>query len=65
MNTQAEIHRAFWETYPDLTRRTTARGHTLPQNAQPTDTRCAFVDFVDHLVRDGVISEALAGRVTL
>ena len=30
-----------------------------------TDTRCAFVDFVDHLHRSGQISEALAQRATL
>jgi len=30
-----------------------------------TDTRCAFVDYVDMLARSGEISESLAQRVTL
>jgi len=35
------------------------------QNNQPCDTRCAFVDFVDTLCRDGAIDQKLAQRVTL
>ena len=31
----------------------------------PCDTRCAFVDWIDGLQKDGVISAALAYRVTL
>ena len=30
-----------------------------------TDTRCAFVDFVDSLSRDGELAEGLTDRVTL
>jgi hypothetical protein len=30
-----------------------------------TDTRCAFVDFLDALHRDGQISDALADRAKL
>ena len=36
-----------------------------PQNQLPCEIRTAFVDFVDALQKDGRISEALAGRVTL
>lgn len=62
--TQAQIRAAFWAAFPELPRR------KIPNYAgtgrmYPTDTRCAFVDFVDTLARDGAISEALAGRVTL
>jgi hypothetical protein len=64
--TQEQVRRAFWEAHQDdyeraRNRRTLSKG----QNAQVTDTRCAFVDFVDHLARNGDISEALAYRVTL
>ena len=31
----------------------------------PTDTRCAFNDWLDALQKDGQISEALADRATL
>lgn len=35
------------------------------QNDYPVDVRMAFGDYVDMLARSGVISEALAWRVTL
>jgi len=64
MTTQKQIRAAFWATFPHLSRRTipdyagTGRMHV-------TDTRCAFVDFVDYLQTSGQISEALANRATL
>jgi hypothetical protein len=66
MKTQSEIRRAFWESHPELdriarNRRTRSKG----QNAQNADTRCAFVDYVDHLARNGDISANLAHNVTL
>jgi hypothetical protein len=63
--TQAEVREAFWSAFPYLVCRKGPRGRILPQNEQPTDTRCAFVDYVDGLRRDDVISENLARRVTL
>lgn len=60
MTTQSEIRDAFWESHPQFKR---VKGRT--QNDYDTDTRCAFVDFVDGLRRDGQISEKLAMRVTL
>ena len=62
---QEQVRAAFWDTFPDLTRRTGPRGRTLPQNQQPADTRMAFVDYVDRLHRDGMIADKLAQRVTL
>ena len=56
---QAQVRAAFWEANPDVAR------NPCRQNNQPTDTRCAFVDFVDSLARNGDISESLADRVTL
>lgn len=35
------------------------------QNDYPTDTRVAFVDYIDYLRRSGYISEELAQRATL
>lgn len=55
--TQKQIRMAFYEQYPTVKRK--------PQNDQPADIRAAFVDFVDYLRRDGLISDALANRVTL
>ena len=67
--TQAQIRAAFWAAFPELPRRMVKAAPGLyrraTQNEYPADTRCAFVDFVDALARDGAISEALAGRVTL
>lgn len=65
--TQKQIRAAFWELHEGrngVTRRriTAYSGNGKMHN---TDTRCAFVDFVDYLHRDGQISDALADRVTL
>jgi hypothetical protein len=69
MTNQKQIRAAFWEAFPDLPRRR-YRYSWNPNDKTaelvfPIDTRCAFVDFVDQLQREGVISEALAERVTL
>ncbi len=60
IKTQVEVRKAFWEAHPQFLRQ-----GRLKQNDYPTDTRCAFVDFVDVLARDGQISEKLASKVTL
>ena len=63
--TQSQVRAAFWDAHPDLTPARTVRGRILPQNSQPTTTRCLFVDYVDGLHRDGQISDRLAQSVTL
>lgn len=63
--TQAQIRAAFWNTHPQFHKRPAAPGYRWPQNTYNTDTRCAFVDFVDSLARNGEISAALADRATL
>ncbi len=67
--TQKQIRAAFWAAFPKLPRRMVKAGPGLyrhaTQNEYPTDTRCAFVDFVDALARNGDISEPLAQRATL
>lgn len=60
MTTQAQIRAAFWDAFPQFTR----KGRQT-QNQYPTDIRVAFVDFVDSLNKNGQISESLAQRVTL
>jgi hypothetical protein len=67
MTTQAQIRAAFWRDHKGLagiTRRkiTDYSGNGKMHN---TDTRCAFVDYVDQLSKAGAISADLADRVTL
>jgi len=65
--TQKQVRSAFWETFdglPGISRRQ-IRDYSGTGKMHNTDTRCAFVDYVDSLARDGQISEALAQRVTL
>ena len=74
--TQAEVRHQFWVDHPQLNKRVSwshrshlgrTPGHVarVTQNDYPTDTRVAFVEYVDHLRRNGDISEELASRVTL
>ena len=69
MTNQKQIRAAFWEAFPDLPRRryrySPNRSDKTAELVFPIDTRCAFVDFLDQLQRDGIISEALADRATL
>lgn len=61
---QKQIRREFWELHPELPRRR-IRDYTGKNLMHRADTRCAFVDFVDYLERDGQISADLANRATL
>lgn len=54
-----EVREAFWNDHPNAERRPGR------QNNQAADTRMAFVDYVEMLARSGIISEALAQKVTL
>jgi len=65
ITTQKRVRELFWAArIPGTTKKKIAnyRGDGLMHN---TDTRQAFVDFVDSLCRDGQISSELAQRVTL
>ncbi len=57
-----DIRLAFWEAHPEFK---DEYRKTWKQNQYKTDIRCAFCDFIDHLRRDGVISESIAERITL
>ena len=69
MTNQKQIRAAFWEAFPDLPRRryrySPNRSDKTAELVYPIDTRCAFVDFLDQLQREGLISETLADRATL
>lgn len=62
---QSDLRDAFWAEFPELECRTNRKGNPKRQNEQPTDTRCAFVDWIDHLHRNGDISDSLSNRATL
>ncbi len=67
MTTQKQVRQSFWQAHEGIAgisrrRITDYSGNGKMHN---TDTRCAFVDYVDSLSRDGQISEQLANRVTL
>jgi hypothetical protein len=64
MTNQKQIRAAFWAAHPDLSRHK-YRWTGGKEWFYTTDTRCAFVDFLDSLARNGEISEALAARATL
>lgn len=59
ITTQRDLRRAFWAVHDqfDNDRRAGA--------LYRADVRTAWVDFIDHMCRAGVISEALAGRAVL
>lgn len=68
MTTQKQVREAFWEDHHGLNRAAIMYGEQLieaRQNQYNADIRTAFVDYVDHLQKSGVISEKLAERVTL
>ena len=69
MTTQKAIRAAFWAAHPALVRRrhryAWSSSDKTAELVHHVDTRMAFVDYVDSLARDGVISDKLAQRVTL
>lgn len=62
--TQKQIRAAFWEEHPTLSRKK-IKHYSGTGKMFTTDTRCAFVDYVDHLSKSGAISPDLAARATL
>lgn len=66
LTTQKQVRDAFWQNLPDwLNGEARVRKANQRQNQYPTDTRVAFVDFVDWMNKDGQISDKLADKVTL
>jgi hypothetical protein len=74
MTTQSEIRTSFWAAFPEYQPQFKAIPYTQNgkrlyrrkvQNEYSATVRSMFVEYVDHLQRNGDISEALAGRATL
>ena len=63
--TQAQVCAAFWRDVICAIDGKPRQYWGKSQNELPADIRCAFVDFVDGLAREGIITEGLAQRVTL
>jgi hypothetical protein len=64
--TAAALRAAFWDAHPALDARARQRKtRSKGQNAQDTDTRCTWVDWVDAMHRAGSISDRLANTATL
>ena len=59
ITTQRDLRRAFWEQHPHADRKRWRDG------TYKADTRMTWVDWIDSLARDNIISEALAQRATL
>lgn len=62
LKTITQVRENFWSSFPEFQ---SEYRKTWRQNQYRTDIRCSFVDHVDYLQRDGLISESLAKRVTL
>lgn len=62
--TSREVRRAFWRDHPHLSRKKIT-DYSGTGKMYTTDTRCAFADYVDALSKSGLVSEAVANRVTL
>lgn len=64
---QKDLRKAFWQDNSNVSRRRIPNedSHLGKPTRYVTDTYCAFVDWIDMLARDGVISESLAQRATL
>ena len=66
LTTQKQVREEFWAAHPNFDHQARFAGvRNKPQNAQCATVRCAFIDFVDYLHREGLISDALADKVTL
>ena len=62
MKTQTQVRESFWESHPEFQNE---YRKTWRQNKYNATIRTAFCMYVDHLQKDGEISESLAYRVTL
>lgn len=61
---QRQLRREFWKTFPTLPRRLIP-DYSGKGKMYRTDTRCAWVDWLDALSKGGDISQELAQRATL
>jgi hypothetical protein len=64
ITTQRALRKAFWLAHPTLPRKR-IKNYAGNGLMYPTDTRCAWVDWIDALARSNSISDELAERATL
>ena len=63
---QRDLRRAFWTAHPHFAEQAREAGIlSKRQNHHCATVRCTFVDWIDWLQREGIISSALADRATL
>lgn len=62
--TQRELRAAFWAAHPHLSRQRITN-YSGTGRMYPTDTRVAFVEWLDAIHRDGQCSTRLAACATL
>lgn len=66
ITTQRELRKRFWQDHPDYAFQAREAGIiSKRQNEHCATVRCAFVDWLDMMHRNGEISDALANRATL
>jgi hypothetical protein len=61
---QRDLRRAFWDQHPTLSRRKITN-YSGNGTMYVTDTRVAFVDWLDAMCKSNQISQELAQRATL
>lgn len=64
ITTQPKLRKAFWEAHPNLSRMR-VKDFAGRGTMYTTDTRVAWITFVDAMSKDGQISPDLAARATL
>jgi hypothetical protein len=64
ITTQRQLRKEFWLTFPKLPRKKITN-YSSNGKMYRTDTRCAWVEWIDMLSKSGDISQALAERATL
>ena len=65
ITTERQVRDAFWQGWTPELKRAVGMRQNKRQNEYPVDVRVEWVDFVDMLCRDGLVSPELAQRVTL
>jgi len=59
-----DLRKLFWLEHPGLSRRK-IKDYSGNGKMYCTDTRCAFVDWLDAMEKSGQLKEGLAERATL
>jgi hypothetical protein len=62
MNTLTQLRTSFWECFPEFA---SQFRKTWRQNQYNATIRTAWVEYVDNMHRNGLISDGLANRATL